>query len=255
LSSVIAILAMQELGLLFSIPVLLMLKSWPIALSFGYGLAGMFVCFFVVHYHAKQDVSLRDILMLRTQPGVSPAVLSPGVLPGPRPEPKRGLQAQAQHLPLRPFSRTAAVLLALMLGLLYGVIAHFYGQLLHEQWIAQLWPNFAKELTKSDALFAESPNMVWSYAFLAVLVAPWAEEFLFRGLMFRAMRSQWRFWPAMAVSSAFFMVLHPVSAWPMVFLLGASNAWLFVRSRRLWPCVLLHFVYNLCVIGAMLGRL
>lgn len=79
---------------------------------------------------------------------------------------------------------------------------------------------------------------------------PWAEEFLFRGLMFRAMLAQWGFWPSLLLSTAFFTLLHPMMSWPMVFLLGASSAWLFVRIGTLLPCVSLHFIYNMIVIAA-----
>ena len=73
---------------------------------------------------------------------------------------------------------------------------------------------------------------------------PWAEEFLFRGLTFRAMLAQCGFWPSLLLSTAFFTLLHPMMSWPMVFLLGASSAWLFVRTRTLLPCATFYLQHD-----------
>lgn len=79
---------------------------------------------------------------------------------------------------------------------------------------------------------------------LAVLVAPPAEEFLFRGLLFRALDREWGRWQAVGGSALFFAIYHPVLSWLPVGVLGVCNALLFRRSGFLLPAVLLHAAYN-----------
>ncbi len=96
-----------------------------------------------------------------------------------------------------------------------------------------------------------------AYASLAVhsrgFFAPLTEEFLFRGLLYRALDREWGGWRALLGSAAFFAICHPVIAWAPVGLLGLINALLFKKTGRLAPAVLLHMVYNLTVMGYGLG--
>jgi len=48
-----------------------------------------------------------------------------------------------------------------------------------------------------------------SYAIMAVGFAPFDEEYLFRGLLFRALDREWGGWTAVVGSAAFFAVYHP----------------------------------------------
>jgi membrane protease YdiL (CAAX protease family) len=86
------------------------------------------------------------------------------------------------------------------------------------------------------------------YGVMAVGFAPFAEEYLFRGLLFRALDREWGGWTAVVGSAAFFAVYHPALSWPPVFLLGVCNALIFKRSGRIAPAILLHMVYNAVVL-------
>ena len=229
LSSVLAILGMQELGIVFSIPFLMMLgrEGAPFAMTLGYGFAGGLVCLVVWNYHQKHSVGLRHILFI--EPVAVPNQLT---------------------VDITPPGKLSSFALALLIGVALGTLAIFYTQFLHSDMLRAWLPSVSKALMQSDQLMQDSPNILIAYGLLAVAVAPWAEEFLFRGLMFRAMLSQWGFWPSMLLSTAFFTLLHPVTSWPMVFLLGGCSAWLFVRTRSLLPCVALHFIYNAMVVAA-----
>ena len=226
LSSVLAILGMQELGILFSIPFLLILgnDAAPFAMTVGYGVAGGAVCLVVWNYHAKHSVSLREILNIDMHAAADAQISKRGALTN--------------------------YAMALVIGVTLGTLAIFYTQFLHSELLRAFLPSISDALTKSDQLLKNSPNVMIAYSLLAVGIAPWAEEFLFRGLTFRAMLAQWGFWPSLLLSTAFFTLLHPMLSWPMVFLLGASSAWLFVRTRTLLPCIALHFIYNTIVIAA-----
>ncbi len=102
-------------------------------------------------------------------------------------------------------------------------------------------------LEQADPLTTLPHYRQWSFA-LAVFVAPPAEEFLFRGLLYRALDREWGGWAAIGGSAAFFAIYHPVLAWLPVGVLGASNAVLFRKSGYLAPAVLLHMVYNAVVL-------
>jgi membrane protease YdiL (CAAX protease family) len=86
------------------------------------------------------------------------------------------------------------------------------------------------------------------YTIMAVGFAPFAEEYLFRGLLFRALDREWGGWRAIVASAAFFAIYHPVLSWPPVFLLGAANCIIFKKSGKLAPAVILHMVYNAVVL-------
>ena len=87
---------------------------------------------------------------------------------------------------------------------------------------------------------------------LAVIAAPVFEEFIFRGLIFGGLRRSFGLWPAVLVSSALFAVMHPPQSMIPVFILGASAALVYDRTRSLLAPMLAHAVYNACALGAQL---
>ncbi|MFB7919287.1 lysostaphin resistance A-like protein [Streptomyces sp. NPDC056061] len=81
---------------------------------------------------------------------------------------------------------------------------------------------------------------------LALAVAPVAEEMLFRGLLYPLLRKRLGTTVSVLVTTAVFGLVHGnivqfASALPLAVLL----ALVFERTRRLWPCVLLHLGFNL----------
>ena len=82
------------------------------------------------------------------------------------------------------------------------------------------------------------------FGFLAVVAAPFGEEFLFRGLVFGGL-ARWGFWPG-AVGLGFRFALPPIA--PGTFIpftgIGILFAWLFWRSRSLWPSIVCHACFN-----------
>jgi membrane protease YdiL (CAAX protease family) len=93
------------------------------------------------------------------------------------------------------------------------------------------------------------PSFKVSYAVMAIAFAPFAEEYLFRGLLFRALDREWGGWRALVGSAAFFAIYHQPLAWLPVGLLGLTNALLFKKTGRLAPAVMLHMVYNAVVLS------
>lgn len=126
-------------------------------------------------------------------------------------------------------------------GLLLGFFARGYvAALLH-------FPALAEPILQARRQMAEVPGLQAAYALCAVAFAPWAEEYLFRGLLFRALDREWGGWRALLGSAAFFAVYHPPLAWLPVGLLGVAAALLFKGSGRLAPAVALHLAYNAVV--------
>lgn len=127
-------------------------------------------------------------------------------------------------------------------GLMLGLLAKLYVLLLLR------FDTFAEWLREGQKQMESIPNLWLSFAFIAVVCAPFAEEYLFRGLLFRALHREWGGWRALIGSAAFFAIYHPPLAWPPVFLVGLATALLFKKTGRLAGAVALHMVYNALVI-------
>ena len=113
--------------------------------------------------------------------------------------------------------------------------------------ILQHFPEAAEILEKSQAQLAKSANIRTIYAFMAICIAPFAEEYLFRGLLYRALDREWGGWRAVLGSAAFFAIYHPPVAWIPVGLLGIASAIMFKKTGNLGTSVALHLVYNTAV--------
>jgi membrane protease YdiL (CAAX protease family) len=135
-----------------------------------------------------------------------------------------------------------SLLLGAAAGLALGLFAHGYTALL------QHFPGTAEIIRKSQEQMASVPGVRISYAVMAIGFAPFAEEYLFRGLLFRALDREWGGWRAVIGSAAFFAMYHPPMSWLPVALLGAANALIFKKTGRLAPAVVLHMVYNAVVL-------
>lgn len=89
---------------------------------------------------------------------------------------------------------------------------------------------------------------IWPLSFLVVAVlAPIAEELLFRGILLPALaRSRLGFWGAAVVSTLGWTLLHTYSIAGMllVFLLGMLFSWLFARTSSLRIPIAAHMANN-----------
>jgi membrane protease YdiL (CAAX protease family) len=110
-------------------------------------------------------------------------------------------------------------------------------------------PSTAELMEAAGARLDAIPHLRISLILMSVLVAPISEEYLFRGLLYRALDREWGGWRAAVGSAAFFAIYHPPLSWLPVGLLGLANALLFKRTGRLAPAVILHMVYNAVVLS------
>ena len=95
-------------------------------------------------------------------------------------------------------------------------------------------------------LVSQAP--VWLRYLSSVVVAPFAEEWVFRGLIYRRLKSAMPRVVAVLLSSALFAVLHGTVVWMLyTFVLGAILCMLYETTRSLWACITCHVAFN--VIG------
>ncbi|MGZ4507404.1 MAG: CPBP family intramembrane glutamic endopeptidase [Blastococcus sp.] len=97
---------------------------------------------------------------------------------------------------------------------------------------------------------------LWSIAVLvvlAVVVAPVAEELMFRGLLLRTFMRRLSFWPAALLSTALFAAFHLYEVHTLVgavtlacsiAVLGLCNCYLVRISGRLAPAIMVHATNN-----------
>lgn len=87
-------------------------------------------------------------------------------------------------------------------------------------------------------------DLIWLLV-AAVLIAPFAEEFFFRGLLYRYVRARKTILVATLVSSAAFAVAHFVPVLiPSYFVFGLAEAFVAERYGSLYPSIALHALNN-----------
>lgn len=83
---------------------------------------------------------------------------------------------------------------------------------------------------------------------VAGLWAPFVEEIVFRGLLFRWLGERYGFTLALVGSALAFAVLHGIPALiPAIVVLGAILAWIYARTQSIWAPVIVHGAYNAVV--------
>ncbi len=104
---------------------------------------------------------------------------------------------------------------------------------------------------EETALFETLLGGGFSAVIMVCVVAPLAEEMLFRGIFLRGFLRNYKPFNAILLSAFLFAVIHfniyqAVGAYIMGTLLG----WLYTVTRSLWPCVLTHALLNIFSMSA-----
>lgn len=102
--------------------------------------------------------------------------------------------------------------------------------------------------TSSDNIYSTiTPNNIGIafFAITAAVVAPLAEETFFRGFLLQGIGKRLKFAWAAIISAAIFAIVHlsPSGLVP-IFILGMMLAWLYNKTQSIWPCIIVHAVYN-----------
>ncbi|MEX2578739.1 MAG: type II CAAX endopeptidase family protein [Verrucomicrobiales bacterium] len=96
--------------------------------------------------------------------------------------------------------------------------------------------------------------VIWIF-FLAVVLAPLSEEFVFRGFLFGGLSQRWGPVGASVASSVCFALMHGYT-WTgllVVFFYGLIFCRLFRRSGSLWPGIIAHSAVNLVITAEVVG--
>jgi hypothetical protein len=106
----------------------------------------------------------------------------------------------------------------------------------------------AEEDLPQDLGVEDSDVALVASALLICVMAPVAEEFLFRGFMFPALR-RWRgTWPAAIIVGSLFGLIHvagsPIEFIPLLMFFGIALCLLYARTKSLYPCIALHALNN-----------
>jgi len=89
----------------------------------------------------------------------------------------------------------------------------------------------------------------------AIIVTPFLEELLFRGLLqttFRSvMRTKHAAWIAIALTSVIFAMMHAIPThWPTLFVLGLCMGYSYEKSGSLYRPIFIHAIFNaISIIG------
>jgi len=99
-------------------------------------------------------------------------------------------------------------------------------------------------------IFAELSSPWW-LLLSGIVVAPIVEEFFFRGFVYAGLAQRYSWRKAALISSALFALIHlqPLAIAP-IFVLGYLFAYLYERSKSVWPAVLMHVTTNALGLGA-----
>ena len=199
-------------------------ENIAIAQAMSYGISAVVVSFGMSRFLAHRDVYGRDVWSWREDGAVEESSETSWKLD----------RIWKSNLP-------QGLLLGVVGGAGLGLFAHGYLAVL------QHIPAAAEVLHKSQEEMAKIPDLRISFGVMAILFAPFAEEYLFRGLLYRALDREWGGWRAVLGSAAFFAIYHSPYSWLPVATVGAANALLFKKTRHLAPAVALHMVYNTVV--------
>lgn len=115
--------------------------------------------------------------------------------------------------------------------------------------------NASKEKLLEQLGANETTTLLVLSAALTCVIAPIAEEFLFRGFIFTALRSWRGVWPAALITGLLFGAVHAGSA-PAIDLvplaaLGFALCLLYRATGSLYPCIAAHCVNNSIAFGSL----
>lgn len=127
-------------------------------------------------------------------------------------------------------------------GVLFWCVLAAFGAIVPSMWLQEQIPELLNLVEEEFDLILRNR---WGY-FAIGLLAPLAEEMVFRGAILRQLlASRFSPWTAIVVSSLFFMLAHFNPAqMPHAFLVGLLLGWMYWRTGSIVPAVAYHWVNN-----------
>lgn len=130
----------------------------------------------------------------------------------------------------------ASLLLTLVAGVIASGVGIVYSALI-----------FRISSLKQQAILMPVDFNLWMIAVL-VIVAPFFEEIIFRGMVFRGLRRTRTLYFSAVLSALIFAVVHPQISVIPVFCLGLATAWIYEKTGNLIFPMIVHAVYNGAII-------
>jgi uncharacterized protein len=130
-------------------------------------------------------------------------------------------------------------------SLLFGLVAIPVSGLI--AFLVQLAVGNPIENPQLDFIVPEGFSWIGLFGMLIVggIIAPFAEEVFFRGVLYEWIHYRWGVWVGILASSAVFGLLHgEISVAIAAFVLGILLAWTYQRSQSLWSAVIIHVINN-----------
>jgi len=93
-----------------------------------------------------------------------------------------------------------------------------------------------------------SASTFTEYALGAIVLAPFFEEIIFRGMVYGGLRKDRGVLFSAVMSSLVFALIHPTISWPPVFALGVCCAYAYEKTQSLLPSIIIHFLFNVVAI-------
>lgn len=128
-----------------------------------------------------------------------------------------------------------------------AVVAHGWGLLLTTVGLP-----VARQDLVNGFLRMESPALRIALALSAVVLAPFAEEWLFRGVLFRHARGRLPRWAALVLPAALWASFHGLTAFAPLLALGIVLSLAYERTGNLAVPVLAHALFNLNTLYVLL---
>lgn len=93
--------------------------------------------------------------------------------------------------------------------------------------------------------FPRSPVGTVMFILVAVVMAPFFEEIVFRGFLFRGFANSWGWlWGALASATLFGLAHLQLDVFFPLAALGFMLAWVYRRTGSLWTCIAMHALFN-----------
>ncbi|MDB4618535.1 CPBP family intramembrane metalloprotease [Akkermansiaceae bacterium] len=119
-------------------------------------------------------------------------------------------------------------------------------------WHDRISSYFGSQVQESVKLIMTSHDipLLLAITFSAVIVAPIAEEVIFRGYLYPVAKRYSEKWFATIFSAMLFGVVHMnLLGLPMLILIGLALVLLYEKTGSIWPCILCHMAFNGFSIG------
>jgi uncharacterized protein len=149
-----------------------------------------------------------------------------------------GRKVDAAMFGLRPTRLWRAVGLLLVLLVLFTLFNVIWSEVF----------NTSKEKLLEQLGANETTALLVLSAALTCVIAPIAEEFLFRGFIFTSLRNWRGLWPAAIITALLFGAVHigsaPAIDLPVLAALGFALCLLYRATGSLYPCIAAHCINN-----------